>query len=238
MIFSNNSYSFTLTNTIEMYKLYFTAGFVLMIMFVLSCNKPDDLEPNTTFEPTDVPVPIQAKTGSYTPFSDLGDTLYSNYVSYDYDTITVMIDASINLSFKIEAKGHSDNYFLASYIGIITEDQDSIRFLLLPSMSTLATTFQPGDSIATSIANNSNHIWYDYTPYNALGAIKNFYIEPWEIPEEEELPIGENYLVFKFGDPSNERLGWVNVVYQDSLLYVKEGFFESNINTDIVVGEQ
>jgi hypothetical protein len=42
--------------------------------------------------------------------------------------------------------------------------------------------------------------------------------------------------VFKFGEAGNERIGWLNMMYQDSLCYVKEGYYESEAHQGIVVG--
>jgi hypothetical protein len=52
----------------------------------------------------------------------------------------------------------------------------------------------------------------------------------------QNIKIGENYFVFKFGATANERIGWLNIVYQDSVCYVKEGYYESTANQGIVVG--
>ena len=55
---------------------------------------------------------------------------------------------------------------------------------------------------------------------------------------QQSVKPGENYVVFRFGKPGKEKLGWCNFVYQDTLCYVKEGFYKFAPNLGIVVGSK
>ncbi len=52
------------------------------------------------------------------------------------------------------------------------------------------------------------------------------------------MKVGENYVGFKFGEAGNERMGWFNIVYQDTLCYLKEGYYRVTPNEEIIVGEK
>lgn len=210
-----------------MRTIYFTllAGIILII---LSCNKEEH-----DFAPIDIPVSF--KTTNYIPFYQLGDTVHSGPIDYNRDTATIVIDSSSNHSFNIIAWGQPDYVAYGVFIELVINVEDSIQLLkgATPVNSPIVSTFQFGDHVSANMQN----WWYPTTSNNTTWLKYETYLSG-QVHIVDHLAPGENYLAFKYGSPGNERHGWMNFVYQDTICYLKEGYFLEDPNTGIVVGDK
>ena len=209
---------------------YSTISILLSCLILVSCQKDQVMDPVTTAE--------------YLPLHTLGDTLHNNS-STNYEEINVVIDSETQTGFKlISTHEFAPNQFESFFIRVVYDVEDKIRFL--DSLSSggitfsgpLLSTFEFGDTIKNDIRNEGVFDWFPETreQVNNSGWMKYQIFTATQGSEVLNFELGDNYLVFKFGDPSNERLGWMNLVYQDTLCYIKEGFYNSTVDSGITIG--
>lgn len=200
----------------------------LAFAFLAGCQKES--------EPSPQPQP------SITPIFDLGDTLRNHY-NMTYEEMNIVIDSASQIGFKLISRhnyvpNQSDTYFVSIDFNI----QGPVRFL--DSLTKVGYSFSRvilstiayGDTIRPTIANEGIFKWSPESEYNAGGEYLKYYIYTPQGGTQHHMKVGENYVGFKFGDQGNEKMGWFNIVYQDTLCYLKEGYYESIPNKEIVVG--
>lgn len=177
------------------------------------------------------------------PFFDLGDTLRNSRLT-NSTHMSAFLDSNSLFEFKFSSIHNSsmevESYFFKFELDTIS----SIR--ILDSLATggivfkgpLISTFLKGDSIDFQISNDGIFDWFpkNVFQYNNTGWLKYHIYTKYQGKKIENTHLGENYIVFKFGDLGQERLGWLNLVYQDSLMYVKEAYYRLEPQREIVVG--
>ena len=175
---------------------------------------------------------------SLIPFFDLGDTLRNNFNTTN-EEIIVVLDSSLQTGFKLTSTHHyspqhSDTYFIRMEFDL----QGDIRFLDSLTYDQIVSTFEYGDTINLNIANEESFDWFPKAEYQLGSSWLKYHIFTPSGGTSQNVSIGENYIVFKLGETGKERLGWFNIMYQDTLCYIKEGYYNSEPNQEIVVGSK
>lgn len=197
--------------------------------FLAGCQKESDPSPQ--------PQP------SVMPIFDLGDTLRNHY-NMTSDELNIVIDSASQTGFKLMSShgyvpGMSDTYF----IWVDVEVQDPFRLLdstIKAGYSfsrSIVSTIAYGDTIRPAIADEGTFKWFPEHEFMGRGYLK-YHIYTPQGGTQHNMRNGENYVGFKFGDAGNERIGWFTIVYQDTLCYLKEGYYRIAPNEEIIVGEK
>lgn len=208
--------------------------FALLVVLVLGCSQ-NEMEPN---EPSET-------SSDYQAFHQIGDTIW-NTINIPSDRTTIILDAESKFSFDLFSSYNINTDSEVQFIEVETLLEDQVTFLntLEPGGNVFSgpilSNFKKGDTISTDITLNSNLDWFPQSTvhYGNTGWIKYHVFGLLQGELVHEMELGENYLVVKFGDLNEERLGWINLVYQDSFCYIKEAFHHMLPNQEIIVGEQ
>lgn len=181
---------------------------------------------------------------SLIPIFDLGDTVRSHF-NMTHEELNIVIDSGAQTNFKIISEHYFDpNNYDTYFIWVDMNIQDPVRVLDstvktgYSFQTAILTTFEYGDTIKPTIAEEGIFSWFPKTvpPPMWRGYFKYHIYTADGGGTQHNSKVGENYIGFKFGDTGNEKLGWFNIVYQDSLCYVKEGYYRAAPNEEIVVG--
>lgn len=210
-----------------------------LVLFVLiSCNTSELDSDNDSG-------PDMSTVSQYIPFFQLANEL-NNDPNTANDTITLVIDSSSTYKFDIKASNNTDNHASTFFMKVEIDVDKSIRLLnrLAPGgfvfEGPLLSTFDEGDTIKFDMPQSDQVDWFtdDDGKLHNTGWIKYHIYKEGFGSTADNFDIGNNYLVVKFGDKGEERMGWLNIVYQDTVCYVKEGFYNSIIEGAIVVGDK
>lgn len=188
---------------------------------------------------------IDPPSSSYLQIFDLGDTVHNNSGTMMEES-NIVLDTTSQYRFKLTSThqivpNQSSSYF----VRIEFDFQDKVRFLSSLAnggavfSGPLLSTFTYGDTIDLNNIAQLNLSWYPETEIQIqnTGWLKYHIFTPFQ-QTIQNIQEGENYFVFKFGETGNERIGWINVYYQDTLCYLKDGYYFSEANQGIVVGKQ
>ncbi len=197
--------------------------------FLTGCQKES--------EPSPLPLPTVMS------IFDLGDTL-RNHSNMTYEEMNIVIDSASQTGFKLISRhgyvpGMSDTYFI--WIDFAIQEPfkylDSTVKVGYSFSRAIVSTIQYGDTIRPSIATEGIFKWFPEHEFMGEGYLK-YHIYTPQGGTQHNMKVGENYVGFKFGDAGNERMGWFNIVYQDTLCYLKEGYYRVTPNEEIIVGEK
>jgi hypothetical protein len=185
-------------------------------------------------------------SANLTPVYSLGDTL-KNTNETIFEETEIIFDSISQIGFRLtSSRNFIPNQSASYFIRINFDYSDKVK--LLDSLAyggqvfsgPILSTFQHGDTIKFNIADEETFDWFPQieTQIENTGWMKYHIFTSSQGSVMNNFKSGENYIVFKFGEVSNERMGWLNIVYQDTLCYVKEGYYNMNIGENIVVGEK
>ena len=179
------------------------------------------------------------------PIYNTGDTIF-NTQGTTYEETRIIFDSLTGQGLTLssthgEIPNQSSTYFIRLQIkggqkvyllDTIKTSNSILRGPILPAIA-------KGTIIDKDIQDEGYYIWRTQVPAfpEYSGYIKYHIFTATQGSIVENLRPGENNIVFKFGDFGDERLGWLNVVYQDSLCYIKEGYYTKDAGIEIVVGE-
>ncbi|MBL7776068.1 MAG: hypothetical protein JNK89_08700 [Saprospiraceae bacterium] len=196
-----------------------------------ACNKESG--------PTNDPSP------ALVPLFELGDTVRNDNTT-SYEESTILIDSSGLFGFKLISThntvlNHSSTYF----IRLELEYPDQVRFLSSWAngggvfQGPILSTFDDGDTIDVNVASNGVLGWYPELEIQMVntGWLKYHIFTAQQGSAKENIASGENYVVFKFGEPGKERIGWLDIEYRDTLCYIERGFYHATPNQGIIVGK-
>lgn len=216
----------------------------LVCLAFLGCSDPE-MDSTEEVVPIDEPVIDEVEepiASHYLPFYQLGSEL-KNDTSTVFESTTVVVDSSSLYKFDVNSYYNTGPNSVVFSIKVQLKIDESVRFLNrlaggIVYEGPILSSFNKGDTISIDMPKNEVVDWFtDYeSELRNTGWFKShIYTEDqgWFI---DNLNIGENYLVIKFGDENEERLGWLNVMYQDTLCYIKEGYYNQSINEDIIIG--
>jgi hypothetical protein len=205
---------------------------VLILLVLMSCQKEEIKTPK--------------ESTNLSQIYSLGDTLTNNNQT-SFEETEIILDSISQIGFRLTSShSYVPNQSATYFIRIEFNYQDKVKFLDSLAYGgfvfsgPILTTFDNGDTIKFNIAGEEIFDWYPQmeSQMENTGWLKYHIFTPLQGGVMKNIKSEENYIVFKFGDVGNERIGWLNIVYQDTLCYVKEGYYNMNIDENIIVGEK
>lgn len=211
------------------FSFFTNIGILALIVSIFSCSKS---ETNQTL--------VKAEM---IPFFSIGDSL-RNDKNTSQEQIQINIDSNSNYVIKLESSHFSNTtsvaYFVKFQIGMNDKYRilDSLQFGGYVFKGPILTVFSKGDSVDYDISKTGFLDWFPKSDVQLgnTGWIKHHIYTSTQGKNLENVKTGDNYIVIKFGEIGNERLAWMNVFYQDSLVYIKEAYYNSEAQKGIKVG--
>lgn len=214
-------------------KFTFFVVFILGLIYQLfSCTQDNQGSPNGS----NILLPIY-KTG---------DTIFNHKGTINEET-RIIFDSLTGQGLTLtsthgEIPNQSSTYFIQLQIkegqnvhllDTIKTSNSILRGPILPAIA-------KGSIIDKNIQDEGRYIWRTQAPGfpEYSGYLKYHIYTAAQGSILENVKPGENNIVFKFGDIGDERMGWLNVVYQDTLCFIKEGFYSKDAGQEIIVGEK
>ena len=181
----------------------------------------------------------------YLPFFDLGGNLTCDS-SIGEASITVVIDSLNNYSFNLVSTNFTSDKASGSFIKINLENVENVKMLnrLSPGGNTfegrLQNVFENDESILFDVDDEGTFDWFPRSGMDVhnTGWIKYHAYAPNQGALTENFEEGENFIVFKFGEVGSEYMGWINLVYEINQCHIKEAYYTTNPNEDIIIGEK
>jgi hypothetical protein len=206
---------------------------IIFLFFMLAgaCQKKEDI--------------IEDKTNEYIPLISTGELLDIS-AENSLGTTTVLIDSDSNYFFTLRGYSFSNENSVGRFFLLEMLHDRQVYILqrqnyFFPEFSVvMPAVFEKGQAVGI---NANQDIFMSWIPEENQFLDVNVYIK-YEIFTSTQqgivrnLNIGDNYVVFKFGEPGAEHMGWLNIEYLDTTCRIKEGYFNKNPNADIIVGER
>lgn len=211
--------------------LYFLLLSLSLTLFA-QCQKD-----NST--PTD---PVLSSSGMV-PFFHLGDTLHT--IGTETKQITITLDSTSITKLRLEYTGFDTDVASTRFVKPISVENSYFHFLdsiISPNTiqdGPILASFNEGDSI--KINYQSSPLFLDW--WDSVNGMDNTGWLRYHIYEVggsfvESIPVGDNFIPLKFEIDDNPHLGWMKLFYTDEFIVVKEGYYSTIPNQDILVGNK